>query len=147
MSEVLTEEDKRRQRIEKRQLKMNTLFQQIQELSDELPKELSKKLTLMASVLGLIGEYQADVKNELGSISTQRKYEFAKAKKEASGTVADKEAYAREKTLGLRQRESELEAELLRWELAYKSQEEKINTGKLYLRALIAEYNGKYNAD
>lgn len=128
---------------QKREQRMAEYFAQMETLSDEIPKDATTKLKLMASVLGLIGEFQAEAKGELGQVSTQRKYWFARHKKEMPGTVVDKEAHAREMTLELRTEEARLEAELLRWELAYTSQQEKINTFKLHLKALMMEYGGR----
>lgn len=130
-------------RVEKRQIKMADYYQQLEALSEDIPKELATKMKVMARLLGLIGEYWAEAQGELGKVRAQRKYAFAVAKGEIGGTIAEREAHAWEVTRQLHEREEALEAEVLRWEKAYNSQQELINVYKLDYKGLLSEYNGK----
>ncbi|MFX3617953.1 MAG: hypothetical protein ACE3JK_10525 [Sporolactobacillus sp.] len=121
--------------------RLKELYAQINALSEEIPAQLSKKISLYTHVLELLGKLHADAVNEEGLAEADRKRIYSETVVSAQGTATDKAARAEISCYDARKREAFAKAESWRYRNAYTSTQEVINALKLELKSLMQELN------
>lgn len=123
--------------------KLNEIYEAIEQLNDEIPAQLSKKITLYSQALMLIGRYHAAAVNAHGIAYANRKKVWGQAILDSKGTAKDKEAAAEVASYDARVREARAEMEVWEWRRAFESTQEIIQALKIEQRTLMVEYNGR----
>lgn len=121
--------------------KLDRIYREIESLSDEIPAQLSRKITLYSQALMIIGRYHAAAVRDHGRAYAERKRVWGQAILDAEGTAKDKEAQAEVASHKARQAEADAEMEMWRWKNAYSSTIEIINAIKIEQRTLMKEYS------
>lgn len=121
--------------------KLAELYNEAEQLNDELPAELAKKIRVYAEIMQHIGKHHAAAVNEYGQNYSARKLAYAQAIQETEGTGIMKEAEAEIAAYPYRMKEAEAEADKERWHNASRSTAEIINALKKQLDTLMQEYN------
>ncbi|MCR1833098.1 hypothetical protein NSA56_01640 [Oceanobacillus caeni] len=121
--------------------KLEKLYAEINQLNDELPAELAKKIHLYAQVMQWIGKYHAQATMEYGRAYAERKNVYAHALVNTPGTGVVKEGQADIDAYPYRLKEAEAEGEMHRWKNSLAATSEIINALKKQLDTLMREYN------
>ncbi|OAK70062.1 hypothetical protein [Lederbergia galactosidilytica] len=121
--------------------KLKSLYAKINQLNDEIPSDLAKKIHLYAEVMQLIGKYHAQATMTYGQAYAERKHVYAQALVNTPGTGVVKEGQADIDAYPYRMREAEAEGEMHRWKNSLAATSEIINALKKQLDTLMREYN------
>lgn len=121
--------------------KLKELYTQINNLSEDLPADLSKKIYLYAEVLQWLGKYHAEATFDYGKAYADRKHVYAKALVNTTGTGVVKEGQADIDAYPYRLKEAEAEREMNRWKNSLVATNEIINALKKQLDTLMREYD------
>ena len=121
--------------------KLSELYAQAEQLNEEIPAELAKKIRIYAEIMQHIGKYHAAAVNDYGQAYSSRKLAYAQAIQDTEGTGIVKESAAELAAYPYRLKESEAEADKERWRNAKDSTAEIINALKKQLDTLMQEYN------
>lgn len=105
-----------------------------------LPSGVARKIELLSRVQVILGRYAADAVREYKRIYAQRKREHAEA---ALKVKRDKIHHAEVAVSHLRLQEAEAEADKVRWNNAFQSNQEIINSLKYTLKTMLAEDPGR----
>lgn len=125
--------------------RLKELYTHINQLNDELPAELSKKIHLYAEVMQWIGKYHAEAAMTYGKAYADRKHVYAQALVNTPGTGEVKKGQADIDCYPYRVKESECEGEMLRWKNSLAATAEIINALKKQLDTLMREYGNAGN--
>lgn len=118
------------------------LYYEADQLSHEYPATLARKIEILTEIQVHLGRRVADAVREYKRCYAERKRAYAEAYIAAK---KDKAQTAELAVIELRQREADLEADKVRWNNAFESNGEVINSLKYSLKVLIAEYNHTTN--
>src|SRR5699024_4523928 len=88
----------------------------------------------------IIGHLDAEALYEHGAIYAERKRKYAEAIESASGTVAEKEAFAEKETYDLRIAEAGAKSESRKWQNLFKSYDNLIIALRRDERTALEEY-------
>ncbi len=121
--------------------KLKSLYAKINQLNDEIPADLAKKIHLYAEVMQLIGKYHAQATFNYGRAYAERKHAYAQALVNTPGTGVVKEGQADIDAYPYRLKEAEAEGEMHRWKNSLAATAEIINALKKQLDTLMREYN------
>lgn len=125
--------------------KLESLYKQINQLNDEIPSQLSKKIFLYSQVLQYVGKYHSEAILDHGKAYADRKGTWGKTMHDTPGTGIVKEGAAEIAIHFLRIKEAEAESEVWRWRNSFTATQEIINSLKIQLKTLMAELdNTKY---
>lgn len=122
--------------------KLDKIYREIEGLSDEIPAQLSRKITLYSQTLLIIGRYHAQAVRDHGLAYANRKRVWGETILNTEGTSKDKEAAAEVESFKARQKEAEAEMEVWRWKNAFQSHQEIIQALKIEQKTLMKEYDG-----
>lgn len=103
------------------------------------PSDLARKVTLLNTMQGVIGELYSQSVYDYGIAYNVRKEKQAAYERSYYGTIKEKEAYAEENIKEERKTEVRAESEMKRWEKAYNSTEMLANAIKHELSVLSDE--------
>lgn len=120
--------------------KLEDLYAQAEQLNEEIPGELAKKIHVYAEIMQIIGRLHASAVNDYGQAYSARKLAYAEAIIGTSGKVVEREAQAEIASNPHRIKESQAEADKERWRNAKESTSEIINALKKQLETLQMEY-------
>ena len=101
--------------------RLEQIHAEIKELNPEILPELNKMIRLYSQAQLIIGHLDAEALYTAGSIYAERKRKQAEVYKNASGTVAEREAEVELQTYDLRMKEAEAKAESRKWQNLFKS--------------------------
>lgn len=122
--------------------RLKRLYAEIENLSDEIPSEKSRKIYLLGQVLQLIGKFHADAVRAHGRAYAERKRVWGETIAGHSGTAKYKEGMAEVQSYDARVKEADAEGDMWRWRNAFTATQELINAEKKDLEVLMKEYNG-----
>lgn len=120
--------------------RLKNLYSEIENLSDDIPKQKSRKIYLLGQVLQIIGKFHADAVRAHGRAYAERKRIWGETITSHEGTAKDKEGIAEVKAYNARIEETEAEADMWRWRNAFTATQELINAEKKDLEVLMKEY-------
>ena len=120
--------------------RLKKLYGEIEELSDDIPAQLAKKILLYTQTLHLIGRYQAAAEFAYGKAYADRKRIWGEAIQNTEGTAKDKEAVAEVACYEARLAEVKAGAKRDEWKLAFESTTEIIQALKVQHKTLMQEY-------
>lgn len=120
--------------------RLDELHAEIRELNPEILPDLNKMIRLYSQAQLVIGHLDADALYEAGAIYAKRKQAYAEAIDRASGTVAEKEAYAEQQTYELRLAEAAAKSESRKWQNLFKSYDNLIIALRRDERTALEEY-------
>jgi len=112
------------------------LYHRANECDVTLPYGVSQKIELLSQAQVIIGKLAADAVREYKRIYAKRKLAHAEA---ALAAKRDKLHHAEIAVAKLRTQEADLEADKVRWDHAFKSNQEVINSLKYTLKTMLAE--------
>lgn len=115
------------------------LNKMIEQLSDDIPAELQRKIMLNTQMLQPLGKLYAQATKDYKYAYAQRKYAYGNLLVYSEGTGVEKQGQAEVGTKEHREKEAEAESEMIRWKHAYDSTKELIQSQKLVLRAMMNE--------
>src|SRR5690625_318211 len=115
-------------------------YAEINKLNDEIPAELSRKITLYSLSLQRIGNFHAQAIMDHGVAYAERKSLWGRVMHDTPGTGVVKEGAAEIAIKDLRTKEAEAESEVWKWRNQFESTQEIINSLKIELRTLMTEY-------
>src|SRR5690625_334931 len=115
-------------------------YAEINKLNDEIPAELSRKITLYSLSLQRIGNFHAQAIMDHGIKYAERKGLWGRVMHDTPGTGIVKEGAAEIAIKDIRKEEAECEAEVWKWRNQFESTQEIINSLKIELRTLMTEY-------
>src|SRR5699024_1406037 len=95
--------------------KLKPLYEKINNLNEEIPSQLAKKIQLYAEVMQWIGKYHDEATFVYGKAYAERKNVYAQALVNTPGTGVVKEGQADIDAYPYRLREAEAEGEMHRW--------------------------------
>lgn len=122
--------------------KLKQIYSEINSLSDEIPGQLAKKITLYGKALERIGKLHSQAVLDYGKAYAQRKNLWGTAILNAQGTAKDKEGIAEVESYQARLEEAQAESEKEKWRNLYTATQEIINALKIELKVLMKEYGG-----
>lgn len=120
---------------------LKRIYAEIETLNDELPADLSRKVTLHSLLLQRYGMYHAAAVRDHGKAYADRKRIWGQTIMDSKGTAKDKEAAAEIAAYDARVTEAETEMEVWKWKNLCASTTEIINAVKIELRTLMKEYD------
>lgn len=127
--------------IKSRLDRLRGIYKQINNIPEEAdPALLARKVTLLNTAQGIIGELYAQSVYDSKNAYNERKEAQATYELNYKGTAKEKEAYSRMKVAELLKKEAEAEAELKRWEKAYNSHEMLANAIKYEVQIVFDDY-------
>ena len=118
--------------------KINAAIDSLPEV-EASPSDLARKVTLLNTMQGVIGELYSQAVYDYGIAYNMRKEKQAMYERSYYGTIKEKEAYAEENIKKERTAEVRAESEMKRWEKAYNSTEMLANAIKHELSVLSDE--------
>lgn len=127
---------------EKEPSELAVLYVMANRCVEDIPHQLGQKIELLSRAQVIIGRLAADAVLEYKSTYAKRKRDHAEAFLLAK---RDRAHHAEIAVYDLRIREAELEAEKVRWNNAFASNLEVINSLKYRMKVLLAEYNNPQN--
>lgn len=114
---------------------LGILYKQVNQLSDELPCDVLKKLKLYAEILTWTGKLHSESLKAWKMAEALRKETIATVYTyDPEGTVKDKEYKAEVAAAEHRRNEAKAEGDCMRWRNAYTSTTEYINILKIQLK-------------
>lgn len=119
--------------------KLKMLYEQIDNLNEELPAELAKQIFLYGQVLQFVGKYHSMAVLDHGKAYADRKGVWGKTMHDTPGTGIVKEGAAEIAIHGLRIAEAEAESDVWRWKNSFNATQEIINAKKIQLKTLMSE--------
>lgn len=121
---------------------LHMLYKKIDEIPEDVenPMLLARKVTLYNKAQGILGELFAQSVYDFGIAYANRKEQQGVYEMNYNGTAKDKEAWANQKIIEFRQKETKAEAEMRRWEKAYNSTEMIANAIKKELEVVHDDY-------
>lgn len=125
--------------MDKKLDRLKQYYAEIDSLSDEIPQQLTRKITLYSMVLLEVGKFHAEAVNAYGKAYANRKAKWGAIAVTTDGSGVMKEAAADEQTHELRLMESAADGEMHRWKNAFISHQEIINALKVTLKVLVKE--------
>lgn len=126
---------------EGRSARLKQLYDEIENLSDEIPSELNRKIKLYSQALQLIGYFDADAMKDYLLTYAERKRLEGEVKATFKGTGVEKEGQTEMAIYDLRVKEAETKAESRKWTNLFKSTEQLIIALRREEQALMTEYN------
>ena len=117
-------------------------YAEIKRLSDDIPAQLARKITLYSEALLLIGRLQAAATYEYGQAYAERKRVWGETMANTEGTAATKEGAAEMAAYPYRVAEAKKEAELVKWKTAFEATVEIIQALKMELKVMTKEMDG-----
>lgn len=114
-------------------------YNQINELSDEIPSHVTRKIYLYSLALLEIGRFHAEAVNAYGHAYATRKSKWGEIAASTEGSGVVKEATADQLTHPLRVKEAQAEADMYRWKNSFEATQEIINALKVHLKVLVKE--------
>lgn len=114
--------------------KLKLYYGQADKLTETLPGDIIKKLSLYGKILELLGGFHAQSMKTWKLAEATRREALASAYSYSDGSVADKTNKAEVLAAETRRKEAESEAEATRWKNAYISTQEQIQIMKLQLK-------------
>lgn len=118
---------------------LKSLYAEIEELNDEIPSHVTRKIYLYSKALLIIGRFHAEAVNDFGRAYANRKAKWGEIAARTEGTGVIKEATADQETHVLRLKEADAEAEMHRWKNSFEATQEIINSLKVHLKVLVKE--------
>jgi len=118
------------------------LYSLADQCSHEYPETLARKIDHLSEIQILLGRKAADAVRDYKRKYTERKRVYAETYLSA---LKDKAQRAELAVSGLRLEEAELEADKVRWNNAFESNKEVINSLKYALKVLLIEYQNPAN--
>lgn len=125
-----------------RQYTLGELYSLADQCSHEYPATLAKKIDYLTEIQILLGRKAADAVREYKRKYAERKRVYAEAYLAAT---KDKAQCAELAVSSLRLEEADLEADKVRWNNAFESNGEVINSLKYSLKVLLSEYPNPAN--
>lgn len=115
--------------------KLSSLYKQANSLSEDLPGDIVKKLSLYGRILELLGGFHATAVKEWKLAEATRREALASAfMYDIEGSAVERTNKAEVAAANTRKKEAETEAEATRWKNAYNSTSEQIQILKLQLK-------------
>lgn len=125
--------------------KLSELYNQAEQLNEEIPGELARKIRVYAEIMQVIGRLHAAAVNDYGHAYSKRKMAYAESIAGSTGKVVERESIAEIASNPFRMKEADAEADKERWRNAKESTSEIINALKKQLETLQMEYNNVAN--
>lgn len=122
-------------------MKLTEIYNEIETLNDEIPAQLSRKITLYSQALMIIGRYHAQAIRDHGRAYADRKNKWGQAIQEAQGTGKEKEGAAEIACYEERKREADAEMEVWKWRNTFQATQEIINAIKIEQKTMMKEYD------
>jgi len=119
--------------------RLKRYYAEIESLNEEIPGQLTRKITLYTLALLEIGKFHAEAVNEYGRAYAMRKAKWGEIAMATEGSGVMKEAAADKGTYELRMREAAAESEMHRWKNSFEATQEVINALKVQLKVLVKE--------
>lgn len=123
-----------------RVVRLKQLYDEIENLNDEIPAELNRKIKLYSQALMLIGYFDADALQNYFRIYAERKRAEGDIKANFKGTGVEKEGQTEIAIYDLRIQEADAKAESRKWTNLFKSTEQIIIALRREEQALMTEY-------
>lgn len=121
--------------MSKPEQQLSILYKQVNELSDELPGDVLKKLKLYAEILTWTGKLHSESLKSWKLAESRRKETVATVYSlDPNGTSKEREMRAEMAASKFREEEATAEGDCMRWRNAYTSTTEYINILKIQLR-------------
>lgn len=121
--------------MSKPEQQLATLYKQVNELNDELPGDVLKKLKLYAEILTHTGKLHSQALRDWKLAESKRKETVASVYSlDPNGTSKEREMKAEMAASEFRREEAIAEGDCMRWKNAYTSTTEYINILKIQLR-------------
>lgn len=121
--------------------KLTEIYNKIEKLNDEIPAELSRKITLYSQALLMIGRYHSMAVRDHGHCYAERKRIWGETILSSKGTGKEKEGAAEKACYQARVKEADTEMEVWKWRNAFTSTQEIINAIKIEQKTLMKEYD------
>jgi len=120
--------------------RLDELHAEIKQLNPEILPDLNKLIRLYSQAQLVIGHLDAEALYQAGATYAERKRKYAEAIDQATGTVAEKEAYAEKATYDLRIAEASAKSESRKWQNLFKSYDNLIIALRRDERTALEEY-------
>lgn len=125
-----------------RQHTLGELYSLADQCSHDYPTTLAKKIDYLTEIQILLGRKAADAVRDYKRKYAERKRVYAES---YIASMKDKAQRAELAIASLRLEEADLEADKVRWNNAFESNGEVINSLKYSLKVLLAEYGSQAN--